>query len=516
MHALFFPFRFMTPLVVLIAALTIAGGVHGAPAKAWVTEGPGGLHYETNGAGDRIPDFSHAGYGGGGVKIPDVPIKKTVKPCGGDDSKVIQTAVDEVAAMPTKDGFCGAVLLAQGTFNCSEPIVFSRDGVVLRGSGTSRLTGSTIAMTGTAHVCIIFKGLTVHKEEPGAKAAVTDSYLPCGGTSVTVADASRFRAGDKVVIKRAFSKQWIHSMGMDNLIRDGRRQVWMKENGLLSCDRSIRLIEGKRLVLDLPFSDAINSKLLAPGDVTVTKVSQDRQLAHCGLEALAILSAPPSGKLTAPNNTAVRMERSEDCWVRNVFMNDTLNNVIATDNSRRVTIEGVDAFHSATVERGAGYPADFTIRGTQILFNRCSSTGDGSFFVATMNCPSMLNAVLNCTFLGKGAIQPHGRWSTALLLDNCRLADGKIEYINRGTCGSGHGWTMGWGVAWNCVAKAFDIQQPPGAMNWCIGCTNTPGGEKPAINDGFSSFGKPVLPKSLYLAQLRDRLGEQALKNIGY
>jgi hypothetical protein len=32
----------------------------------------------------------------------------------------------------------------------------------------------------------------------------------------------------------------------------------------------------------------------------------------------------------------------------------------------------------------------------------------------------------------------------------------------------------------------------------------------------IDSPGKPVEPVSLYLAQLKDRLGEKALKNIGY
>ena len=285
MRAKFFPFRVMAALLFPIAALNVAADLQGAPAKAWVAEGPDGhLRYATNASGDRIPDFSHAGYGGGGVKIPEVPVKITVRPSGGDDSKVIQAAVDEVAAAPSNNGFCGVVLLSSGTFNCSQPIVLSRDGVVLRGSGTNRLTGSTIMMTGTAHVCILFKGVTVHKEEPGSAVAVTDSYLPCGGTSVTVADATGFRAGGEVVVKRAFSKQWIHSMGMDNLIRDGRNQVWMKENGLLSYDRRIRSIQGKRLVLDLPFSDAIDLKLTAPGGVTVTKMlDDDRPLGYYGV-----------------------------------------------------------------------------------------------------------------------------------------------------------------------------------------------------------------------------------------
>ena len=95
--------------------------------------------------------------------------------------------------------------------------------------------------------------------------------------------------------------------------------------------------------------------------------------------------------------------------------------------------------------------------------------------------------------------------------------------MNRGVAGSGHGWTMGWGVAWNCLAKTYIIQKPPGSYNWAIGCA----GERqqtarlfdtgPILPEGiFDSFGTNVAPQSLYLAQLEERLGPQALKYLGY
>ena len=53
-------------------------------------------------------------------------------------------------------------------------------------------------------------------------------------------------------------------------------------------------------------------------------------------------------------------------------------------------------------------------------------------------------------------------------------------------------------------------------MNWCIGCT-CERKKDPAIPDGiYDSSGRAVEPASLYLEQLRERLGEKALANIGY
>jgi hypothetical protein len=60
-------------------------------------------------------------------------------------------------------------------------------------------------------------------------------------------------------------------------------------------------------------------------------------------------------------------------------------------------------------------------------------------------------------------------------------------------------------------------------MNWAIGCKGTPisqsmpGGSGEILPDGdFDSPNVPVTPVSLYLEQLRERLGPQAVKNIGY
>jgi len=64
---------------------------------------------------------------------------------------------------------------------------------------------------------------------------------------------------------------------------------------------------------------------------------------------------------------------------------------------------------------------------------------------------------------------------------------------------------------WNSGAATIDVEKPPGATNWAIGSMGA------AMGDGtFDSTGTPVTPRSLYLAQLCERLGPQALANIGY
>src|SRR5581483_5660698 len=50
----------------------------------WVhVDASGDLVYKNLPKGDRIIDFSSAGYMGGGVALPSLPVKSTVKPSGG-------------------------------------------------------------------------------------------------------------------------------------------------------------------------------------------------------------------------------------------------------------------------------------------------------------------------------------------------------------------------------------------------------------------------------------------------
>ena len=112
----------------LIFVFALSCNTNSAYAQSqWVSIAPDGkLIYKTTPKGDRIMDFSSAGYMGGGVAFPNVPVKKTVRPLGGnaDDVAAIQAAIDDVAAMPLENGFRGAVLLEPGAITVCEQSEF--------------------------------------------------------------------------------------------------------------------------------------------------------------------------------------------------------------------------------------------------------------------------------------------------------------------------------------------------------------------------------------------------------
>lgn len=490
--------------------------------RQWVAAGSNGkLEYKTTPKGDRIMDFSHAGYMGGGVALPVLPVRKEIAPSGSDDTAAIQAAIGEVSALPLVNGFRGTVLLKRGTFRCSTPIIISKDGIVLRGSGSGK-DGTLIEMTGEPHTAFSIEGpeLSFPKETPANTFPIADAYVPAGTLTLSVNDAKDLAAGDAIRIRWARTAKWIEFMGMDKLVRKRKGkpdslQTWMKPGTEITIHRTIRSIEGNRLTLDVPLTDTIDAQFLDNESAVVIKTPAVKRLSQCGIESLQIVSPPHSGTLKAGKNISVALKGdSEDCWVRDIVMRETLNNVQVWGGCRRITITEAHSYHNSTVEKGAGYPADISIRGSQVLVDRCTSHGLGGFYVATLNQAAMLNVMLNCTFDGQGSIQPHMHWSTGLLIDACTIPEGRIDLINRHSSGSGHGWAIGWGIVWNGTVKHLQIQMPPGALNLTVGCKGEP--HKTHSKESFFSANEPVTPASLYLAQLRERLGDTAAKNIGY
>jgi hypothetical protein len=463
-------------LVLLITFMIGAAGMNaGAAEKAtseWVHSGPTGkLVYKTTPKGDRIMDFSTAGYMGGGVALPTVPVKRAVQPSAGeDDTALIQAAIGAVSAIPLEGGFRGAVLLAPGTFTCSNTIVISASGVVLRGSGSGTdEKRTTIKMTGGRHGAIAIRGSDrsgASQEFQTAQTSLADAYLPSGATTFTVADPAGFAVGDTIEIRRPVTEAWVKFMEMDNLKRDGRPQTWIRTGSSLATERGVAAISGNKITLDVPLSDSFDSKYLNPPGTMIIKVRPPGRLTQVGVEHLHIESPQQEVNHTQALYTAMRIN-GQDCWVSDVVIDETMNSV--SIGGKRITLEQV------TVNRkvphvGASKPAEFAPNGDQILLDRCSVNADNVWFAATGGGHAGPIVLLNCTFSGNGRIEGHMRWTTGMLLDNCKAPGGGIDFKNRGAMGSGHGWGVGWAVAWNCGAKSYVIQQPPGAFNWAIGC----------------------------------------------
>lgn len=491
--------------------------------SSWAHLGPDGrLVYAHTSHGDRIPDFSYAGYEGGGVYLPQVAAKRTVKPSGSDDTALIQKAIDAVSALPLVHGHRGAVELKAGTYHCSGTLTITASGVVLRGVGDAA-GGTTIEMTGAPHLGIRIAG-QLQQKELGAPTTITDAYVPAGSMVIHVASATGLHAGDTLLIRKPVTATWVHFMGMDTMRRNGKAEHWVRSS-YLEVRRTVAAVHGDAITLTVPLMDDYDTQFFDGGHAQVSRIEVSGQIAQVGVEDLRFLAPQRSIAFTDAAFNGISIRDTVDSWLRAVALDETTSGVSVNEGSERLTFLKCDTTQHVPVTSHAK-PADYAIDGAQILIDRCTGQGDSTFYIATQAGQQGPVVALHCRFLGDGHIQPHQRWFTGLLVDNCDVPGGGIDLMNRGEMGTGHGWTIGWSVVWNSTAQSFGMNTPPGSMIWSIGNRGEEqnpafptfdGTTRPSLQPAtIESAGKPVLPQSLYLEQLQERLGASTVKAIGY
>jgi hypothetical protein len=486
----------------VVFCILAACALHGQVISDWAFEGADHrLHYLPDARGNTIMDFSSAGYRAGGVRLPSTAVAQRLKSVAGDNTARIQAALDQAT---------GAVVLAAGEYEVAGTLSITHSGVVLRGE-----KGAAIRLSGKPHRFLEIHGEGTWHEE-GTPAPVLDSYVPSGATSFRVRAASDFHPGDHVLLLRPVTAAWIHFMGMDTLVRDGQPQTWIPAGSVIRTDRIVDSVEGDRVTLDVPLSDALDCQFAA---ASLVRYSFPGRITEVGVEGLRITAPFEDVPITEPQYTALRMDDVEDGWARDLDIRETQNGIVIGPRAKRLTLTNVRIAHSAA-HSGSAAPADFSLQGTQILLDRCGVTGEGTWPVVTQSEVTGPLVVLNFMADHSG-VAPHQRWATGLLVDGGKFPGGTertpgLAFSNRGTAGTGQGWTIGWAVAWNVNSPFLLVQQPPGALNWCIGCIGTPVTISGTSNGIFDSPGKMVEPASLYLHQLRDRIGPDAVRNIGY
>jgi hypothetical protein len=500
-------------------------GLVACAQSTWAHFGAKGrLVYRTTSHGDRIPDFSSAGYRGGGVALPFVKARVKVSPSGGpDDTPAIQAALDKVTRLaPDAHGEREAVELAPGLFHLVGTLAIHASGVVLRGAAAIGPNASVLEMTGAPHLAVSIQG-TFHQRALGPATWLTDRYVPANVTTIHVADSSAIQAGDWLEIVKPVTPAWVHFMGMDHLARNGKPETWVKNN--IRVLRRVASVADNAVHLQVPLTDSFDARFYSARLATVTRVEVTGRIAGVGVENLQILAPDRSIAYRVDAEfDGIDMDNVVDSWLRYVAFVDTTDSVHIDHHAERVTILGVDVQQHSTVTSHAK-PSDFSVNGSQILLDRCTGRGDNVWYVATQSRSEGPVVVLHCRFAGGGMIDGHQRWSTGLLVDGCEVPDGAIDLRNQGAMGTGHGWTLGWSVLWNNKASSVLVQNPPGVLNWSIGDVGQQEDapmrvfdkpEGPPLPRGvIESSGHPVEPPSLYLEQLRDRLGSQAVAAIG-
>lgn len=488
----------------------VAAGAAGAP-----------LVYTPDAHGNRIPDFSHAGYRGGGRTLPDVPARLVVGPGGGRDGARIQAALDAVARLPVDaNGFRGAVLLEPGTYEVDGSLAIAESGVVLRGAGPTE-GGTTIVATGTSRrSLIIVAGSGERQEIDGARAPIADDYVPVGATSVTLAADVGLAVGDRVLVRRGSTLEWIDLLGMNTFggWRPENRLHWQPGSRDVVWDRVITAVDGRRVTLDAPITTAIDR---AYGGGSVVGYDFPGRISDVGVENLGLVSAHDPARPKDEDHAwiGISLDKVENAWVRRVSARHFVSYVVNVEaDSRAVTVDEVEAFEPVS-EIGGYRRRVFYTAGQLTLFRRCRSEFGRHDFAVGFAAAGP-NVFLECRSReALGESGPLESWASGVLYDNVVVRGHALRLGDRGVAGQGTGWAAANSVLWNCEATDIDVHNPPGAFNRAYGCKGIASGDG-FVHDPravpYRDFyrGLAVEPRSLYLAQLAERLGPEALSAL--
>lgn len=486
---------------VLILLPALALGRESPPPVAPGKDGH--LVYEDLSRGDRVPDFSHAGYRGGGIPLPDVPARLRVAPVEGDDGTHIQAAIDYVSALPADaKGMRGAILLDHGRFEIAGHLKITASGVVLRGSG-SREDGTVLVATGTDRRTLISIAGAPNHASSNTSVAVADDYVPVGSRKLRLTSTSNLKNGSLVIVERPSPAEWIAQLGMD--VAPARQPYsWKPGSFDVRWNRTITQIDGDTITLDAPLTTSLD-RTLDGGTVTVADQSA---LIECGVENLRCESEFDRENPLDEQHAwdAIDLCGVRDAWVSDVagvhFAGSIVN---AGDDASRVTVQDCSA--TAPVSELAGYRRlAFHTRGQQVLFLRCRSEHGGNDFT-TGYLAAGPNVFLDCTASEtKGFSGSIGSWSSGLLFDGVKIDGGALRLDNLETWNQGVGWAAANSMIWQCEASTIISRQPPGAHNWVVASWGQ------FIGDGrWSATNQFARPPSLYRAQLEERCGKDAL-----
>ncbi|TWT91045.1 hypothetical protein Mal64_14440 [Pseudobythopirellula maris] len=461
----------------------------------------GRLQYNAAENGDRVPDFSNCGYAGADRDIPQATTVLVVEADGEDSTRLIQGAIDRVSSMPLgDDGLCGAVLLL-GEHRVSGQLRIAASGVVLRGAGS----GSKIIATGPSRRPLVrIEPLDPGRAETGEPAQVVDERAPVGATVLTLSAGHGLEQGDRVLITRPSTDEWIAALSAK-----AHGVGWRAGRTDIRWERTVVAVDGDRVTLDAPITTAIEQRF---GGATVARLATPGRLSNVGVEDLELVSEVEGDNPKDEDHSwhGVVANHAEDLWVRRVrFTGFAGGAVLLREAVARSTVE--DCVSLAPVSELGGYRRQsFFTQGQQTLFLRCwAEHGLHDFSVG--HCAPGPNAFVNCyASETNGDSGPLESWASGVLYDNVRIDGGDLKLTNRWVVPPGAGWSAANCLAWQCQAAQIHCFTPPTAQNWVIGYWSQTIGD--GVFHGESEYWRPI---SIYRQQLGERLGEGARDRAG-
>ncbi len=461
------------------------------------------LVYNLQPNGDRVPDYSYCGYMASEQPLPNVPVKLIVPETKEDATLLIQSAIDYVSSLPLDEqGFRGTILLKAGTYNINGSLHISASGVVLRGSGSDDNVTLLMANGTDRETLIRVAGNNnCSIEQP---VDLEDKYFPVNTTTLTFSQPHSFKVGDKVIVKRPSTKEWIESIGADKIGTYVTYHLtkWDPGDFDTNWDRTIVDTTPNSITIDAPLTNAIDPKY---GGGTVTKYEWNGRIQNVGVENLHCISTFDASNAKDENHRwmAITLENVYDSWVRRIVAENFVSSAVAVwETAKRITAEDCKSLHPVG-EIGNYRRYSFQTLGQQVLFQRCYAEFGYHPFSVGFTIPGP-NAFVQCyAYLPYNFSGTIGGWSSGVLFDKMTVDGGNISFDYRDVDGQGGGWSTANSLCWAGRAAKIYLSKPPEAQNWAYGSWAQ------GYGDGHHELPHNFLkPESLYYAQLEARTGK--------
>ena len=504
----------------------------------------GSITYNRDNDGFILPDFSHAGYKGGGVDLPEVSTVRTISPISGDNTKHIQDAIDYVGSLPkNSDGIRGALLLEAGKYDIYGSLFVKYDGVVLRGvgDGDNPANSTIIYARGNtpAQRTVVTLGNTSQingtKQISNTLSNITDDVVEMGSFTFSVVNPALYAVGDRIVIYHPATQAWVDAVDKggvpypDPSAPTNPDERWKAGQLPILYHRYIRQIDGNLITVDAPVFYTLNKSL---SQSYIYKPNMSGLIDQVALENLRIDIETLGG--TDENHAwqAARFKSCENAWAKNCTFAHFGQSGIITEACYRSTFIHCNAIDPVAIITGERmYNFNTYVYSQLNLFSHCYANNGRHHYVSNGTSTTSGNVFLRCVSDATNSVaEGHRQWTQGMLYDNYKEINLKRDFVlglyNRVAMGTGHGWSAAHSVLWNCDVTAsygkIGLQKPPTAQNYAIGCfaKTITGNPISASNftrgfvEGQNTAG--LFPESIYEAQLQARKLFSAIEKNEY
>lgn len=396
----------------------------------------------------RPIDYSFAGYNASLCSLPQTgsQVSITLHPISGDNSMMIQAAIDELALQPLNaEGYRGVIELSEGTFRSYRPLIIRASGIVIKGSGQ----GTELVMCSTDRAPFI--QISGNQSSFHALASITEDAT-AGSCILKLDDVSCLKEGQNVSIIRPSTKEWIEDIKANQ--ETGHfadiRVHWIPGHRDVVWDRTIKTIslEDKTVTLDAPITLPMELHY-GGGQIGTSVVAPVKEI---GLKDMTLVSGVHFAHPADEEHSwiGVWTDYAENIWIKNLKFKHFCGSAVRVGpHARMITIDQCSS--SEPVSEKIGYRNQaFYIEGQQVLVKNCTVTDGQNDFVVGL-CAAGPNVFLNC--VSEKPIDDSGSWeglSAGTLFENLDLGGGGLYLTydtvrTQGACWTGMNTTI-----WNC------------------------------------------------------------------